>query len=286
MDIGIGLPATIPGVERDSVLEWSRRSDQAGFSSLGTIGRTVYPNWEELISLAAAAAVTERIRLVTSILLAPLRNAAMLAKQAATLDTLSNGRLVLGLAVGAREDDYATAGVDLHRRGQIFERQLEEMTSIWSGEPKGVAGAVGPPSPSGRPGLLIGGTADVAFERAARFGDGYIAGGGGPDPFAEGAAKMDAAWQRAGREGTPAKKGLTYFALGSSAEEDARRYLGDYYGWLGDEIAGMIIGSAATTPEAVKQQISAFEEKGCDELILFPCADDPTQVELLAEAAL
>lgn len=286
MDIGIGLPATIPGVERDNLLDWARRSEEAGFSSLGTIGRLVYPNWEELISLAAAAAVTERIRLITGILLAPLRNPAMLAKQAATLDKLSNGRLVLGLAVGGREDDYSTAGVDFHRRGNLFERQLEEMSSIWGGEPKGTAGAVGPPPPSGRPQLLLGGTADVVFERAARFGDGYIAGGGGPDPFAEAAAKMDAAWQRAGREGSPAKKGLTYYALGPSAEEDARNYLGDYYAWLGDEIAGMIIGGAATSPEAVKQQVSAFEEKGCDELILFPCSTDPGQVDLLAEAAL
>src|SRR3954449_11189533 len=101
MDVGIGLPATIPGVARDDFLAWARRADSAGFSSLGVIDRLVYPNHESLISLAAAAAVTERIRLMTDILIVPYRiNAALLAKQALTIQIISAGRLVLGLAVG------------------------------------------------------------------------------------------------------------------------------------------------------------------------------------------
>src|SRR5207253_7871718 len=99
MEIGIGLPSTIPGVDRDSLLDWARRSDEAGFSLLGTIDRLVYPNYESLIALAAAAGVTERIGLATAILIAPLRNAAILAKQSPTIDNLSDGRLTLGLAV-------------------------------------------------------------------------------------------------------------------------------------------------------------------------------------------
>src|SRR4051794_40697398 len=137
MDVGIGLPNAVRGVDRAGVVDWAVRAERAGFSTLGTIDRIVYDNYESLIVLAAAAAVTERIGLATDILIAPLRaNTALLAKQAATLNDLSQGRLVLGLAVGGREDDYAVSGVDFHRRGRAFERQLEELHRHWRGRPR------------------------------------------------------------------------------------------------------------------------------------------------------
>jgi alkanesulfonate monooxygenase SsuD/methylene tetrahydromethanopterin reductase-like flavin-dependent oxidoreductase (luciferase family) len=106
MDIGIGLPNTVLGVDRRGIVDWARMAEEAGFSSLGTIDRIAYDNYESLTALAAAAAVTEKIRLTTDILIAPLRPAALLAKQAATVNEISQGRLVLGLAVGGREDDF------------------------------------------------------------------------------------------------------------------------------------------------------------------------------------
>ena len=169
MDVAVGLPATIPGVQRAQLLEWARRAEARGFSSLGTLDRVVYPNYEPLIALAAAAAVTERIRLMTAILIAPYRvNAALVAKQAATLHHLSNGRLTLGVAVGGREDDYEASGVDFHTRGKAFDEMLATWKRVWDGDSFGTAGGVGPELPQGRPGLLMGGTADVAYARARR----------------------------------------------------------------------------------------------------------------------
>ena len=111
MDFGIGLPSTVPGADRESLLQWAKRAEKRNFSSLGVLDRIVYSNFEPLISFAAAAAVTEHIHLVTSILIVPYRtNTALLAKEIATLAELSRGRLILGVGIGAREDDYTGSG--------------------------------------------------------------------------------------------------------------------------------------------------------------------------------
>jgi alkanesulfonate monooxygenase SsuD/methylene tetrahydromethanopterin reductase-like flavin-dependent oxidoreductase (luciferase family) len=281
MDIGIGLPNAVRGVDRRGIVDWARRAEQAGFSSLGTIDRIVFPNYESLIALAAAAAVTERIRLMTDILIAPLRtNTALLAKQAATLDSLSEGRLVLGLAPGGREDDYEASGADFRSRGRVFDRQLEEMREIWSG-----GGELGPPPANGRaPQLLIGGASDVAFRRAAAHADGWTLGGGTPDMFAEALAKLRDAWRAAGRDGEPRTAVLFYFALGPDAEQLAAKGLGDYYSFLGD-YAQQVVQSAAKDEQTVKAYLDGFEQAGADEAICFPTTPDPDQVELLARAA-
>ena len=284
MDIGIGLPATIPGVDGESLLEWARRAERHGFSTLGTIDRLVYPNYDPLIALAAAAAVTERIRLTTAILIAPLRpNAVALAKQLASIHHLSGGRLVVGAAPGGREDDYEVSGIDIHKRGRAFDRQLDEMKRVWAGEEKGYAGPVGP-NVDQPPQLLIGGRADASFRRAAEYGDGWIMGGGDPTQFAASAEKVGAAWSAAGRQDTPRKASLTYFSLGPDADKNAQWYLGDYYGWLGEEVTAGMAQAAARDEETVAQRVTLFEEAGCDELILFPCSSDPEQVDLLAQA--
>ena len=280
MDIGIGLPNAVRGVDRAGIVEWARSAEEAGFSSLGTIDRLVYPNYESLISLAAAAAVTERIRLLTDILISPLRtNTAMLAKQTATIDQLSGGRLVLGLAVGGRPDDYEVSGADFGNRGRIFDRQLAELARYWSGD-----GGVGPQPANGkRPTLLIGGRADVAFRRAAEHADGWTLGGGTPEAFAESLGKLREAWQAAGRDGEPRSMVLFYFALGDDAEQAARQNLGDYYAYLGDH-ADQIVAAAAKDEDTVKSYLSAFEQAGADEVICFPASPDPAQVQKLARA--
>jgi alkanesulfonate monooxygenase SsuD/methylene tetrahydromethanopterin reductase-like flavin-dependent oxidoreductase (luciferase family) len=288
VNVGIGLPSTIPGIDRDSLLTWARKAEERGFSSLGTIDRVVYGNYESLITLAAAAAVTERIRLTTDILLGPVRgNGALLAKQAATIDSLSNGRLTLGIAVGMRDDDFTATATPYGERGKLFEAQLVEMRRVWRGEEYGPAGAIGPPPsrPDG-PELVIGGNVSDTFRRIAEHGDGWTMGGGTPDQFREMSAKVKAAWSDAGREGTPRLIALCYYALGDHAEEAAKEELGDYYAWLGEEIAGQIIASAATDEDTIRAYRDAFADAGADELICFPTSTDPAQVDLLADAVL
>jgi alkanesulfonate monooxygenase SsuD/methylene tetrahydromethanopterin reductase-like flavin-dependent oxidoreductase (luciferase family) len=285
VDIGIGLPTTVPGTEGRALVDWARIAEEAGFSTLGTIGRLVFPNYEELIALSAAAAVTSRIRLTTSVLLAPLHcNAALLAKQAASLDRLSAGRLVLGLAVGGREDDFIASGLSMAGRGRRLEEQLAMMKRVWSGEEFGTAGGIGPePVRPGGPEIILGGATEASFRRVARLADGWIMGGGAPDMFAQRAADVDRVWKEAGRPGRPRKLTLAYFALGPDARAQADGYLQHYYGWLG-HIANMIAAGAAVGPEMVKAYVAAFEAAGCDEVIFVPTASRLDQVGLLASA--
>jgi alkanesulfonate monooxygenase SsuD/methylene tetrahydromethanopterin reductase-like flavin-dependent oxidoreductase (luciferase family) len=278
MDVGIGLPNAVPGTSGAQLIEWARRADGRGFSSLGTIDRIVYDNYEPLAALAAAAAVTERIGLCTSVLLGPLReNPVELAKQALSVHALSGGRLTLGIGLGGREDDYEVSGIETKGRGKRLDAMLERMRETWDDERIG-------PNADGAPSLVLGGAADASFARTARFGEGWIAGGSSPDEYAAMAAKVKAAWSQAGRDGEPRLMGLAYFALGDSAEDDADAYLTDYYAWLGEETAGYIAGSAAKDAETVRQYVAGFEAAGCGELIFCPSSNDPDQVDLLADA--
>jgi alkanesulfonate monooxygenase SsuD/methylene tetrahydromethanopterin reductase-like flavin-dependent oxidoreductase (luciferase family) len=283
MDVGIGLPNAVPGTTGEQLVGFAREAEARGFPSLGTLDRLVYPSYDPFVALSAAAAVTERIRLTTAIMILPYRvNAALAAKEAASLQALSGGRLVLGLAIGARDDDYEAGGLSTAGRGERLDSMLDEMKRIWAGEDRGYAGAIGPPVEN-PPQVLVGGGAQASFERAARF-DGWIQAAVGPDQFTENAPKVREAWSAAAREGSPKLVSIAYYALGPDAERIAEEDLRHYYAWLGDEIAGQIAASAATDPDTVNQYVSAFEQAGCEELIMFSCGSDPQQATLLAEA--
>jgi alkanesulfonate monooxygenase SsuD/methylene tetrahydromethanopterin reductase-like flavin-dependent oxidoreductase (luciferase family) len=286
MKIGIGLPTTIPGARASDLLEWARRADAAGFSALGTIDRIVYPNYEQLVAYGAAAAVTERIGLATSIMILPSRaSAAVVAKQAATVHTLSGGRLVLGVAVGGRKDDYEAAGVPFERRGELFEQMLEEIKRIWAGERRGFAGGVGPDVSDNPPPLILGGQVDATFRRAARYGEGWLMGTAPPEYFPPSVEKLEAAWRAEGREGEPRRMSLSYFSLDDDQDVQLRRSIGDYYAFV-PEYADVILAGAAKGEEGVKERVRAFEEVGCDELIMLPASSDADQVDKLAAAVL
>lgn len=154
------------------------------------------------------------------------------------------------------------------------------MAKVWKGE-----GGIGPaPAAGDRPTMLIGGSSDVAFERAARHTDG-TQGGGIHDAFAASLSKLDSAWSTAGRQERLRTMAPFYFSLGDDAEQAARERLGDYYAFLGD-YAQQVVASAAKDPDTVKQYLASLEQAGADEVICFPASADPAQVELLAEAAL
>ncbi len=284
MKIGIGLPATVPGVRGQLLLDWARQAEAGPFSSLSIIDRLVYPNYEPLVTLAAVAAVTRRVRLMTSVLLAPLRNPALVAKQAASLDALSGGRLTLGLGIGGREDDYQAAGIPFKRRARIFEEQLTLMKRVWSGQSlSDQIGPIGPKvaSPAG-PEILIGGYAPQPVSRVGRWGDGFIADNLAAEPARELYRVAEESWKLAGRQGKPRFVGAFYFGLGPHARERAGEYLGHYYSFMGAAVGGMI-QSMPATPEEVRQAIESRLQVGMDEIILWPCIPDLDQIDRAAD---
>jgi alkanesulfonate monooxygenase SsuD/methylene tetrahydromethanopterin reductase-like flavin-dependent oxidoreductase (luciferase family) len=264
LQIGVGLPATIPHTPGQLVTEWARCADDSPFSSLAAFDRILYDNYECLTTLAAAAAVTRRIMLAASVVIGPLRSAALLAKQAATVNALSGGRLVLGLGLGARRDDYDVTGSDYRSRGRFLTDQLARMREWWEGDEIG-------PHPPGRsaPKILVGGLGGVAMSRMARHADGYIHNGGPPRAFARLAAEARAAWEDAGRPGRPELWGMAYYALGDDTREAGAAYLKDYYAFTG-AFAERIAAGLLTTADEICEFLEGYEEAGCDELILFP----------------
>lgn len=275
MRVGLGLPNTLEGVDGEALLTWAALADDGPFSSIGVFDRLRYHGTDPLTTLAACAGVTDRVRLVTSIVAGPIRSDALLAKHAATIDVLSEGRLTLGLALGARRDDYELAEVDFSGRGRRFSRQLARLREFWDGDELGPA-----PVQDGGPELLVGGQSDPTFQRVSRYADGYIHGGGPPRAFASQADRARAAWREAERPGEPALWGHGYYALGDEAAKRGREYLLDYYAFTGP-FAERIAEGLLTTPQEVLQFLRGYEEAGCDELLLFPTAGGDEQYDAL-----
>ena len=276
MRVGVGLPSCVPGTPPDLIVEWASRADVGPFSSLGVVDRLRYDCYEPMTTLAAVASSTTEIGLVTMVVISPLRNHAVLAKEASALHAVSSGRFTLGVAVGARVEDYRAAGVPHEGRGDRLEDQLFDMRAFW--ESHEVAGGKGPP-------VLVGGASDITFLRAARYADGYVHGGGPPRTFERAARRARTAWADLGRVGSPALWAQGYFALGDDdVVRRGRDYVRDYYAFTGpfaERIAEGMLG----TPQAVAQFVRGYREAGCDELVLLPAVAEADQLDRL-EAAL
>jgi alkanesulfonate monooxygenase SsuD/methylene tetrahydromethanopterin reductase-like flavin-dependent oxidoreductase (luciferase family) len=288
MRIALGLPSRIVGASGELLLEWATRADRGPFSSLVVTDRVVSQALEPLAVLAIAAGATRRVRLMTSVVIGPTRETTLLARQTATIDALSGGRLSLGVGIGVRENDYSATGFEFHRRGRRVDEQLPILRRLWAGESlSSEVGPIGPPSarPNGRPELLIGGYVPAVARRIATWGDGYMAPGGGePESMLELWRKTLNLWQEMGRQGQPRWVGASYFALGPKAFDQASGYINANYGY-NPELAARRLRGIPTTAEAVGEAIKRQSDMGVDEFILRPCAEDLDQMERLGEIA-
>jgi alkanesulfonate monooxygenase SsuD/methylene tetrahydromethanopterin reductase-like flavin-dependent oxidoreductase (luciferase family) len=274
----MGLPAAVPEADVTALGEWAATAERLGFCSLGVIDRLVYDNLDPLVALAAAAARTDRVELLTTVLNVPYRqNAVVLAKQLASVDRLSGGRLTAGLALGGWPEDYEASGVSRRGLGAAMDAMVAAMQAAWDGKPAGASGPM-PALPPDRPGLLFGGLVPAAFTRAATAGQGWIAPSFGIEQVIDGVAAMREAWDRIGRAGRPRVVTVRYFCFGPGADEHAEHYLRHYY----LDYADLVKADTPTTPEHLRAELRRLRDAGADDVVLMPCTDDVAQVGIAA----
>ena len=293
MKIGMTLPVTEPGWTRDVALEWVRRIEDGPFHSLALGERNAFPTPDIIALMGACAALTQRVRLVATVAVVTMHDPVLLAKQYATIDLLSDGRLVLGVGTGGREEDYLAIGADLSRkRIGALEESVAIMRRVWAGEKvvPGVLRAVEPlPVQPGGPPILASVLGPKGVASAARWADG-IAGMTMNASALEVRTAFDYAehcWREAGRETAPVLNSATWFALGEdgAAREQLRTHLRRYFNWVPDarDAIADSAGFGGSGP-ALRDLLGEMEEAGVDEFQLIPTSIDPAEVDRVADA--
>ncbi|HEY5888411.1 MAG TPA: LLM class flavin-dependent oxidoreductase, partial [Acidimicrobiales bacterium] len=236
MEIGMSLPTMAPGHTAATTLDWSRAIDAGPYSTLSTGERITFDNPDWLVTLSAAAVVTERVRLFANLVVLPAHPVAVVAKQLATLDQLSGGRLTVGVGVGGRGHDFRAAERPTAGRHATLDTQVAELRRLWTGEPPFPrADPVGPPPAQGADvSILAGAMGPKAMARAARWADG-VSGfsiSGSVDEMAALFLLAEQAWADAGRTTAPRRVNGCFYVLdgdddraAATLEAFARRYL-------------------------------------------------------------
>jgi alkanesulfonate monooxygenase SsuD/methylene tetrahydromethanopterin reductase-like flavin-dependent oxidoreductase (luciferase family) len=284
VQLGLGLPNNSPyGLSADLLLEWARMGDDAGFGVLATVDRPNYDLWDPLCTLAAVAAVTSRARLATYILVLPPRNEVLVAKQAAVIDVLSNGRLELGVALGSRTDDYEVFGATTAHRVTRLREQVARIREIWSDARSSTIdyGVCGPAPLQDPPPILLGGITDAAQTRAVELGDGLVFGGAArPDDLARKIPPLREAAAARGKDNFTFT-GFMYVSVGGSRElDEAVAQLTRYYPVLARPAEDMVVHGE---PDLIADAIATYQQAGLDRLILAPALPELAQVSTLAE---
>jgi probable F420-dependent oxidoreductase len=295
-NIGLAWVNPAPLTKPENVVNFAKKCEAMGCHSMWTIDRIVYDNLEPLTVLAAAAGATQKIRLGTSVLLGNLRHPSHLAKIIATLDFIANGRVILGLGFGSRENDYKAVEIPFEHRGSRAVEQVQLMKRLWTEDNVTHKGrfynvenlTVGPkPIQKPHPPIWTGGGTEVALKRAGTWADGFICGSSAIPDFPATWEKISGYAKAAGRDPNKINKaGLTFMAIDddqNNAVKTVEDYVMRYYGRLRVDVANTSLVGA---PSAIIDRIGAFLAKGLDTLIIGLADPDPRQLDLFGEKVL
>lgn len=286
--------------DAEALVEYGVRMEQLGFDSLWVwdhILLGVKPNFpiiDSLTLLTAIAARTEKIKLGTGILVLPLRNPVVLAKQLSSMDRLANGRLIMGMASGWYKREFDAVGVPFDKRGKIMDEDLEILTRFWTedmveGEysQHKISGGVMFPKPvqKPRPSILIGGYVDRVLKRAAVAGDGWLTYFYRPESFAKSWAKIRRFAEEGGKNpGALLNAAQLPIRVGKSrvaVESEMMEWLGnewDYASWSESTKDSAILG----TVDDCVEQLKAHLDVGVQKLIFVPYKYEMDQIETIA----
>jgi len=286
MKIGVCLPYMQRGIRRQDFKDWCRIIDQGPFHSLSCGERITGHSYEMRNILAFAAASTERVRIIPALYVLPMHSAVQAAKEIATLDILSEGRVTLTVGVGGREKDYEALGASMANRFQRMDDQIATMKKIWRGELLEGFEEIGPtPIQAGGPPILVGAMGPKSIQRVSKWADGLygFAMDGNADLINHFFTSADTAWANAEREQKPYRLGGFWYSLADGAQGNLEQYVFDYLKTFGEAEARKVAKTMTMhDPIAIKDGIAAIEALGCDEIQLVPATADVAEVDRLA----
>jgi alkanesulfonate monooxygenase SsuD/methylene tetrahydromethanopterin reductase-like flavin-dependent oxidoreductase (luciferase family) len=287
------MPVMEPDLDATVLQNWARTIDEGPFSSLCWGERIAFANPDNLTLLGALAAWTNRVRLVTTVIVPQLHDPTMLAKALATGDLLSGGRLTVGLGVGGRHEDYHAVGADLATqtiRGMA--ESVAVMKRVWAGEKitESVVPVGPPPVQPGGPPLFVGTIGPKTIRSAAAWADGLA--GTTLDLDVDKQNELfdvaRAAWAQAGKP-KPHLVTSFWFAFGSPEQSRAQvhRHLRRYMNWIPGEYVDAMAPTTgwAGTEDELAAVLRKFEEIGTDEVQLIPTSSDLDQLRRAADVA-
>ncbi|MCU1395049.1 MAG: flavin-dependent oxidoreductase, F420-dependent methylene-tetrahydromethanopterin reductase [Ilumatobacteraceae bacterium] len=290
MQIAMTLPTMLPH-GRAETLAWCRGIDEGPFSSLAVPERVTYTSHSWTVEIAAAAALTERVRLWTTVIVLPSHDAVQVAKDLASVDRLADGRLTVGIGVGGREHDYRAISGDFSNRWSRMDEQVATMRRIWAQEPpfEGADPVGPPPVQAGGPPLVAGVIGPKALARAAAWAVGV------DDPTSITSVDqasltqrheiVTAAWNAAGRTEKPHFSASLWYGLGPNAKQQVGDYVYNYMKIFDEGWARSMAESAPTIDaSSLRDAMAAAEAAGCDEFFLVPTTADPAELDRTREA--
>jgi alkanesulfonate monooxygenase SsuD/methylene tetrahydromethanopterin reductase-like flavin-dependent oxidoreductase (luciferase family) len=290
MQIGLCFPYWSPSQPptRELFLGWCRLVDEGPFSSLSCGERVCGPSVEMSATLAAAAGLTSRVRIVPTLYVMPMHQAVWVAKHAATLDVISDGRVTVTVGVGGGARDHRAMDATAEKAHSRMEQQVATMRRVWRGEAPFEGGLpVGPaPVQPGGPAVLAGVMRPRAIARAARWADGVYSwsGNGEREEIAAQLEWVRAAWEKAGRDDAPRRVAGFWFSLAPEGDRRLREFVRGYIGLHDERVAErQAARMTRTTPDAVNEALDVYQELGVEECMLNAGTRDLVEVEKLAE---